>query len=177
MADNSVSADAMERRPRRKIFDWITYPELVTLTPFQQFIRDIDWEKSPVGPMNQWPSQLREMVLLVVADPGPAVVYWGDKNTIIYNEAYPQLVGNKHPALQGQDPSKEFAEIWDYFHELLSTLRETAETVVEENAFLLLNRHGFLEETYFSWKFVPIIGPEGWVVSSISQTILPNRDD
>jgi hypothetical protein len=28
--------------------------------------------------MESWPSQLRQLVLLVIADPAPAVVYWGD---------------------------------------------------------------------------------------------------
>lgn len=136
------------------------------VTPFQQFILDVDWEKSPIGPMKDWPAQLRQMVLLVVQDPAPAVVYWGDEATIVYNEPYTHLIGEKHPALQGQDPSIEFAEIWDHFETLLARQRDTAETTVEANAPLLLFRHGFLEETYFSWKFVPIIGDDGWVVGS-----------
>ena len=44
--------------------------------------------------------------------------------------------------------------------------RETAKAVVEKNAFLLLFRHGFLEETYFNWKIVPMIGDGGLVVGS-----------
>ena len=78
---------------KRKIFDWISEPRPENITPFQQFILDIDWEKSPLGPMNKWPSQLRQMVLLVVQDPTPAVVYWGDDATIVYNEPYTQLIG------------------------------------------------------------------------------------
>jgi PAS domain-containing protein len=112
----------------------------------------------------------------VVQDQTPAVVYWGDQNTIIYNEPYTQLIGGKHPALQGQDPKIGFAEIWDHFEELLGNQRETGETVVESNACLMLHRHGFLEETYFSWKFVPIIGPEGWIVGSHATVIEVTRE-
>jgi len=54
--------------------------------------------------------------------------------------------------------------------------RETAETVVEANAFLLFFRHGFFEETYFSWKFVPIIGDEGWVVGSHATVVEVTRE-
>jgi PAS domain-containing protein len=103
-------------------------------------------------------------------------VYWGDNATIIYNEPYTQLIGRKHPALQGQDPKIEFAEIWDHFERLLANQRETAETVVEANAFLLLFRHGFFEETFFSWKFVPIIGHEGWVVGSHATVVEVTRE-
>lgn len=100
-----------------------------------------------------------------------AVIYWGDDATTVYNEAYTKLIGQKHPALQGSDPSIGFAEIWDHFERLLADQRETAQTVVEANTFLLLLRRGFLEETYFSYKFTPIIGNEGWVVGkSMFQT-------
>lgn len=101
------------------------------------------------------------------------MVYWGDDATIVYNEPYTTLIGKKHPALQGQDPSIEFAEIWSHFEALLAKQRETAETTIEANAPLLLFRYGFLEETYFSWKFVPIIGEEGWVVGSHATVRLP----
>jgi PAS domain-containing protein len=189
-------ARARRDNPRRKIFDWISEPRPANITPFQQFILDIDWEKSPLGPMNKWPAQLRQMVLLVVQDPSPAVVrkppliyrliihmylqlsqvYWGDDTIIVYNEAYTHLIGRKHPALQGQDPKIEFAEIWDHFEKLLATQRETAETIVEANALLLLNRHGFYEETYFTWKFMPIIGSEGWVVGSYATVVEATRE-
>jgi hypothetical protein len=59
-------------KPKRKIFDWISEPRPKNLTPFQQFTVEVDWQKSPLGPMAQWPTQLRQMVLLVMNDPSPA---------------------------------------------------------------------------------------------------------
>lgn len=76
------------------------------------------------------------------------VIYWGDEATTVYNEAYIQLIGQKHPALQGQDPKIEFSEVWDHFEKLLAEQRETAETAVEANAFLLMHRHGFYGKAY-----------------------------
>jgi PAS domain-containing protein len=58
----------------------------------------------------------------------------------------------------------------------LKRQRETAETVVEANSLLLLNRYGFSEEAYFSWKFVPIIGDGGWVVGSYATAIEVTRE-
>src|ERR1700693_587125 len=107
---SSPSTRKATTKPKRAIYDWIAHPDEAKLTPFQKFVRDVDWAKSPLGPMEQWPAQLRQMVLIVVADPTPAVVYWGDETTIVYNESYTELIGSKHPALQGQDPRIEFAE-------------------------------------------------------------------
>jgi hypothetical protein len=170
------AAPASENPPKRKIHDWLRAPHPENLTPFQRFVVDLDWTKSPLGPISTWPPQLHQMVLLVMSDPSPAVVYWGEEATIVYNEPYTQLIGQKHPSLQGQDPRVGFAEIWDHFENLLSRQRETGETTVEANALLLLFRHGFLEETYFSWKFVPIIGPEGWVVGSHATVVEVTRE-
>ncbi len=61
--------------PRRKIFDWISEPRPEHITPFQKFTLEVDWEKSPLGPMIHWPAQLRQMVLLVMHDPTPAGEY------------------------------------------------------------------------------------------------------
>ncbi|CZR56780.1 related to sensory transduction histidine kinase [Phialocephala subalpina] len=172
----ALRARASKDNSKRKRFDWLSNPSAGNLTPFQKFIVDIDWANSSLGLIGDWPPQLRQMVLLIVQDPSPAVIYWGDEATIVYNEAYTELIGQKHPALQGQDPKIEFAEIWDHFEKLLAKQRDTFETVVDANAFLLLHRHGFYEETYFSWKFVPIIGPEGWVVGSHA-TVVEVTDD
>ncbi|RDW80862.1 hypothetical protein BP5796_05560 [Coleophoma crateriformis] len=152
-------------KPRRKAFDWISDPR--DLTPFQDFIiNGVDWNKSPLGPVEAWPLQLKQMVLLIVADPSPAIVYWGDDTILVYNEAYTSLIREKHPSLQGQNPSFAFPKVWEYFEQLLARQRETGETIVEDEAMFLIERRGVFEETYFSWKFIPIIGDGGFVVGS-----------
>ena len=64
------------KKSKRKNFDWISEPRTLELTPFQQFTVDIDWEKSPLGPMNGWSKQLRAMVLLCFADPSPVSFFF-----------------------------------------------------------------------------------------------------
>lgn len=162
-------AMAKANRPKKKRInhDWTRNPPPGNLTPFQRFVREVDWSLSPLGPMDQWPDQLRQFVLVCIADPQPSVVLWGDSQAIIYNEAYVQVIGSKHPGLQGQDPRVGgLAEVWDQIDALLLEGERTGETFVGESSFLLLHRHGYLEETYFNLKFIPMVGPEGYVVSS-----------
>ena len=171
------AARARRNNLSRKIFDWISKPHPQDITPFQKSILGIDWDKSPLGPISAWPIQLKQMVLLVVQDHAPALIFWGDENTVIYNEYFAPLIGNKHPALQGQDPYVGMPEIWDRFDGLLVTQRETGEALFERNDCLMLYRHGFLEETYFNWKSIPVIGPEGWVVGIYATGKSPSRRD
>jgi PAS domain S-box-containing protein len=178
----SISVPASPTRTKPAIFDWLRNPEATaaaggSLTPFQQFIVRYDWEASPLGPISSWPTQLCQMVLIIIADPHPAVVYWGDGPTaIIYNEAYTGLIGEKHPSLMGQDPRIGFAELWDNFVPVINRGQFAGETTVQDGGFLLLQRHGFLEETYFSWKFIPIVGDEGMVVGSYATVIEVTRE-
>jgi signal transduction histidine kinase len=118
------------------------------------------------------------MVMMIQRDSNPSCIYWDIPSVdetpdvvIIYNEAYTHLIGQKHPDLQGTDPKYGFAEIWAQFADILENCRQSGTIVENKNAFLLLHRHGFLEETYFSWKFMPIIGPLGYVVGSYATVV------
>ncbi|KAI1002244.1 hypothetical protein K3495_g5957 [Podosphaera aphanis] len=161
-------------------FNWLLYPQLETLSPFQKFFLNVDWNLSPVGPIEGWPVQLRQMVALIIYEPSPAIIYWGDdprKQTIIYNEAYIQFIGPNHPRLQGQDARLGYkSSCWDSIEQQLALQHDTAQTVVKPAVFTLLRREGFLEETYFNWKFLPIICENGWVVGSHTTLVEVTRD-
>lgn len=64
----------------------------------------------------------------------------------------------------GQDPHIGLAEVWDSFHESIKRGEETGKGFVGENHMLHLTRYGYLEETYYSYRFTPIVGEEGYVV-------------
>lgn len=57
------------------------------------------------------------------------------------------------------------------FDKIIRDGQETGETHIGEKQMLLLHRYGFLEETYYSWKFVPMIGDEGYVVASYATVV------
>jgi hypothetical protein len=163
-------------KAKRKVFDWISNPDLDTITPFQRFILDIDWEKSPLGPILQWPAQLRQMVMFIVQDTVPSVMYWGEEATVLYNEAYIQIIGNKHPALQGQDPRFECPDLWQNIDPMLRKQRDDFQTIVEADTMLMLNRWNYVEETYHSWKLMPMIGEGGYVAGHYATVVEITRE-
>jgi PAS domain S-box-containing protein len=58
------------------------------------------------------------------------------------------------------------AGIWPQVDEIITNGQESGQALIGGRQFLLLDRHGFHEETYFSLKYIPIIGDEGSVVAS-----------
>ena len=148
-------------------FDWTRLPNSPALPRHIQFARSIDWAATSLGPIEKWPSELRSMCNLIMASPHPAAMYWGPDLIAIYNEAYILLAGQKHPFLMGQSYQVAWPEIWDTVKEVFHNATTTGQATMKDDDCLFLQRAlsgGQLEETYFSWSIIPLVGADGSVV-------------
>ncbi|KAK7743514.1 hypothetical protein SLS53_004048 [Cytospora paraplurivora] len=100
-----------------------------------------------------------------MGSPHPAAMYWGPELTAIYNEAYIVLAGNKHPKLMGQSYVEGWAEIWDEIKPIFDSAWLHGQATMKQDDRLFLSRDGFLEETFFNWSIVPLVGGDGSVVA------------
>lgn len=84
--------------PDNAVPDW-TVPNLTgTISEHVAFARTIDWARTPLGSMESWSAQFREVLNLLMRNPHPAALFWGEELTMLYNEAYKnEVAGNKHP--------------------------------------------------------------------------------
>lgn len=104
------------------------------------------------------------MANMVMGSPHPAAMYWGEEYVAIYNEAYIFLAGNKHPSLMGQSYKVAWAEIWeDQIEGVFTEARESGQATMKDDDCLFIERNGFLEEAYFSWSIVPLVGENGQI--------------
>lgn len=143
--------------PERNSIDWTAPEPQGQLSTHLQYVRSVDWSATSLGPMDQWSPEFRQIANLVMTYPHPAALFWGCKLTVIYNEAYAtDVAGNKHPTLMGTDFADFFAEIWEYCGPLFEECGRTGISVRKDNDFLSIYRHGMLEETYYSWQYVPL---------------------
>jgi signal transduction histidine kinase len=145
-------------------FDWTRLPVTPALPKHIQFARSIDWASTPLGPIETWPLALRTMCNLIMASPHPAAMYWGEDLIAIYNEPYILLAGQKHPKLMGLPYSVAWKEIWEDVKDGFATARVTGQSTMKDDDRLFIDRSGFLEETYFSWSIIPLVGDDGSVV-------------
>ena len=148
-------------------FDWTRLPVSPALPPHIRFARSVDWAATKLGPIETWTSDLRSMCNLIMASPHPAAMYWGEDLVAIYNEAYILLAGQKHPTLMGQSYRDAWEEIWDDVKDVFANARSTGQATMKDDDCLFIQRSGtpgFLEETYFSWAIIPLVGADGSVV-------------
>jgi signal transduction histidine kinase len=119
-------------------------------------MRSVDWTRTPLDPVESWPPALRFSVSLILNSSFPTAVGWGPDLYLLYNDAYRPVLGDKHPWSLGKPCRECWSELWDVVGPLLlQSLNGGPATWLD--AFLLeMNRHGYLEETYFVASYSPI---------------------
>jgi hypothetical protein len=154
-----------KRTSRSKVptYDWTDEIPPLKMTPHVAWARSIDWAQTPLGPMTMWSSQLRSIANLVMQDPRPAVVFYGPDLIMIYNEAEIELLGGFHPCM-GMSARVALASVWAEYFEPIITQNLAGDTVEKTDSAIHMVRNGYLEETYFSLKFIPILDSEGATV-------------
>jgi signal transduction histidine kinase len=121
-----------------------------------------DWSCTPLGPIESWPQSLRTTVSLCLASNFPISIAWGPQHTQIYNDGYWPICGAKHPGSLGQDFSSCWASAWPAVGPSFERAPR-GETSFLEDQRMFLDRHGYLEETFFTFSFSPIRDESGGV--------------
>jgi PAS domain S-box-containing protein len=112
-------------------------------------------------------------------NPHPCALFWGEELTMIYNEAYKiEAAGNKHPDLMGTGFSGPFSEAWEALAPIFRECARTGHSSRKENYPLSIERFGYLEETFFSWSFVPVYaGTNRISYASVVEYLIITRTD
>ena len=116
------------------------------------------------------------MLLLICNDPSPCALVWGPAHALVYNNAYPVLIGRKHPAAQGQSCWDVFPEFWTDFSKKVDQCFATGVPLVETNLPIPMDKRGFIEEAYYTFKYVSIIGDRGLGIALHATVTETTRD-
>ena len=127
-------------------------------------IRATDWASTPLGPPQNWPSSLRTSIGTCLNCTFPILLWWGPQLIMLYNDAYAEIIADKHPAALGAPGASVWPEIWDIIGPMLTRVMADGEATPATDFRLVLNRRGFPEECYFSFSYSPIRNEAGCVV-------------
>ncbi|GAA5982210.1 hypothetical protein JCM5350_007698 [Sporobolomyces pararoseus] len=134
-------------------------------------IREHAWEQTELGPTRDWPVCLRTTISSIIASPFRECILWGPNKIIIYNDRYIETAQKKHPELLGVSAKICWAELWDEL-EPVANRALGGECVSFNDHFLVMERDGFLEETYHSFTYAPLRdGATGDVVGILNLSI------
>lgn len=132
-------------------------------------IRQFDWASNALGPIDAWPMVLRFAVETVLSSHFPKCLAWGDGLTMLYNDAFRPILGQKPEAL-GRPFNEVWAEAWPVVGPIAERAFEGESTFVEDFP-LIINRNGFDEQTYFTFCYSPVRDEAGRVVALMDTVI------
>jgi signal transduction histidine kinase/DNA-binding response OmpR family regulator len=124
-------------------------------------IRAYDWANTPLGNPESWPQSLKTAVRIMLTSRQPIWIGWGDALIYLYNDAYQSIIGGKHPWALGKPTAEVWREIWPEIGPMLGTAMGGSEGTYVEEQLLVMERHGYAEETYYTFSYSPIPDDDG----------------
>jgi PAS domain S-box-containing protein len=145
-----------------------------------QLARRVNWSETALGPTENWPQSLRTALEIIMKSAFPMFISWGKERVFLYNDAYARILGKKHPNAMGKAFAEVWPEIWRDIEPLVLAV-DSGQSLYLEDLKLTMNRHGFDEETYFTFSYSPVRGESNQVaglfcaVSETTRRVLTER--
>lgn len=174
--DGRIGVDTVPLTGRGRSRRWELDGQLAELmpggphTPLQRSVLEHDWASTPLGAEAQWSPTLRTAVSSCLNTRIPILLMWGPELVMIYNDAYAPLLGERHPTALGARAPLIWRDIWTDIGGMAAEVFSGRATYSEDLP-LVTSRHGFPEETYFTFSFSPVVEPGG-EIAGLLDTVL-----
>ncbi|WP_203076879.1 sensor histidine kinase [Falsiroseomonas ponticola] len=108
----------------------------------------------PPGPAAPATGALETILRLMRHSRQPMFVAWGPSLSFFYNDAYAPILGGRHPDAYGRPFQHVWPEIWDA---ILPLIRQAlaGQATWSENLHLVMERHGYREDTWWTFSYSP----------------------
>ncbi|KQS03524.1 hypothetical protein ASG11_04015 [Sphingomonas sp. Leaf357] len=133
-------------------------------------IRDFDWSATGIGPIASWSPVLKTAVGMVVNSPVPMTLLWGTDGLLIYNQAYAEIGGARHPAMLGRGVVESWPEAADFNRNVLRVVGGGG-TLRYADQELTLYRNGAAEQVWLDLDYSPVRDEGGRVVGVVAIVI------
>lgn len=124
-------------------------------------IRAVDWESTPLGPMNEWPALLRHMLPVLLASAGPKLLLWGPELITFHNDAYLPLLGALGCGI-GRPYRELRSDIWPALGQHIEAAYAGSSRLIEDSGGTTW-RKGYAEPIHGTLCYTPVMDEEGQV--------------
>ena len=147
----------MDARRKNETLGWLGDGEVAAL------IRERDWSRSPLGPIERWPGSLRTALGICLHSTTPIAVYWGSELIVLYNDVCAQYIGSNHPRSLGTPARVLYADIWATVGPLLLTAFEQGVPTASRNQRIPLKHDDRFDDLRHDFSVNPIHDESGSV--------------
>ena len=118
---------------------------------------------SPLGKVSGWPQSLRTSAQLVLNSPIPMLLLWGEQLTQVYNHAFAELAGHKHPAAFSQPFQLCWPEYSAYSQPIIEAVLAGHSLSYVDQYYVVPDRQ-HATERWLDLTFSPVCDEQGTVV-------------
>ena len=119
-----------------------------------------DWSGTDLGPIEGWSPTLVSMLSIVLAAEPAMAILWGERGTLLYNAAYAEICGKRHPSILGKSVVESWPEAASFNQNVLDVCLR-GQTLAYRDQFLVLERNGVAEDTWFDLNYSPVRAADG----------------
>jgi PAS domain S-box-containing protein len=134
----------------------------------KQRIDSFDWGATSIGPRATWPQCLTSAVSIVTSSPVPMVLLWGAEGVMIYNDAYADFAGSRHPGLLGVPVAQAWPEIADFNRRVLETGLAGESISFRDKHFSLKRGRSVHEDVWTNLDYSPVRDADGTPLGVLS---------
>lgn len=141
-----------------------------------------DWAATSLGPIETWPSSLKNATALLLRARVPIVMLWGRDGVMIYNDAYSGFAGGRHPDLLGSKVREGWPEVAEFNAHVMS-VGLAGGTLHYKDQALTLHRNGAPEQVWMDLDYSPAPDDAGapagviCILAETTQRVLAERRD
>jgi two-component sensor histidine kinase len=138
-------------------------------------VLEFDWSASPLGPMSEWPASLVSTLSNALASRQPMCVWWGPELVNFHNDGYRPMLGKRAAGATGKPARELWTDVWN---DILPLIRQalSGRSVWMEDLPLVMTRHGYDEETNFTFSYSPVRDDNGRIVGMLNTVTETTRN-
>lgn len=133
-------------------------------------VSQFDWSKTGLGAQSAWPQTLKTAFDMIIETTVPMALLWGAEGIMIYNDAYAELAGQRHPEILGRPVAESYPEAADFN---IKVLRDglAGQSSTFSNQHFILNRFGSPEQCWYNLNYSPVRDDAGIVLGVLAVVI------
>lgn len=119
-----------------------------------------DWASTSLGEMSTWSQSQRAIVAFALRSPLAIAMMFGADGVMVYNNAYADISGDKHPQMLGMKVTDVWTEAAEFNAQVVAT-GMAGKTLSFADQEFALTRNGSTQQAWFNLDYSPIIGDDG----------------
>lgn len=128
-------------------------------------IRAYDWASSPLGPISSWPQSLKTAVELMLGSGFASALGYGRQGILLYNDAFRQIIGVRHPQAFGRSSLETFAESRAMIEQRIAHIFDGGTVTLTNQPFPIFEE-GELRKGWCSLTYGPVRNERGEVLGA-----------